>query len=179
MNDWTLRRKAVAICVALAVFCAAAGLAFETLLAAVRPPQPLPLGTVQWLGEAVATVDSVDRAAQIGAGANAVRAPFGMRPTWHDSDVRVDTYGHSGATLPAMHFEVDARAQAVMDRITHRPGPVHEVRGAQQHEDLVFDLPRDVEQPGLVFLPANDPSGMLDVLFGRFWQPHRFNLRYD
>jgi hypothetical protein len=53
------------------------------------------------------------------------------------------------------------------------------VLGAAQHEDLVFDLPRNVEQPAILFLPANDPLGLLDLAFGRVWQPHRFNLRYD
>jgi hypothetical protein len=78
-----------------------------------------------------------------------------------------------------LHFAVDEAAQSVLDRETHRPGPVHFVRGAEQHEDLVFDLPRDVEQPGILFAPVNDPMGLLDIIFGRFWQPHRFNLRYD
>jgi hypothetical protein len=88
-------------------------------------------------------------------------APFGLRPT------------------PEQSFSVDERAQAFLDRKTGRPGPVHLVRGAQQHEDLIFDLPRNVEQPALVFLPANDPFGLVNLLFGEFWQPHRFNLRYD
>jgi hypothetical protein len=108
-----------------------------------------------------------------------ILAPFGLRPTWHDSDVEVRTFAHTGATMPARRFTVDEHAQSVLDRLTGRPGPVHLVRGAQQHEDLVFDLPRNVEQPALLFLPANDPSAMVDVVFLRFWQPHRFNIRYD
>lgn len=153
-----------------------------------RPPQPLPLGTIQWFGEVGATVDSVDRVDHIGklrpkgvfyvAHARVI-APFGLRPTWHDSDAEVRTFAHSGATMPESTYEVDAVAQAELDRHTHRPGPVHEVRGASQHEDLVFDLPRDVEQPGLLFLPANDPSGLIFWIVARPWQPHRFNLRYD
>ena len=157
-----------------------------------RPPQPLPWGTIQWLGEAGTTVDGVERVDRIGNGASAVRArgqfyvvharivaPYGMRPEWRDEYVLVKTFSGSGGTMRDLQFTVDEPAQAVLDRMNGRPGPVHLVRGASQREDLVFDLPRDVEQPGLVFLPANDPAGILDWLFGRFWQPHRFNLRYD
>lgn len=164
----------------------------EVALALGRPPQPLPLGTVQWLGEAGATVDSVERVPQIGYGHEVrkargifyivharVIAPFGMRPTWHDSDVEVRTFSGSGGTMRGLRFSVDEQTQALLDRKTGRPGPEHLIRGAQQHEDLVFDLPRDVEQPALLFLPANDPMGMMDIVFGHLWQPHRFNLRYD
>lgn len=190
MNRWMFRLGA--IFAAAAMLSVALAVALDAVLAFGRPPQPLPWGTVQWLGEAGATVDGVQRTRTIGRGADEVRAagefyivharilaPFGMRPTWHDGDVEVDTFAYSGATRPPARYTVDERAQAVLDRMTGRPGPVHEVRGAEQHEDLVFDLPRGVEQPALVFLPANDPSGMLDILFGDFWQPHRFNLRYD
>lgn len=182
------------VLIAAGVVAAVYALAFaaEAALVFGRPPQPLQLGTVQWFYEAGATVDGVDRVRQIGDGPDAVRAkgefyivharilaPFGLRPTWHDDDVQVRTFAHAGATMPVTQFAVDERAQALLDRKTGRPGPVHLVRGAQQREDLVFDLPRNVEQPALVFLPANDPSAMLDAIFFRFWQPHRFNLRYD
>lgn len=157
-----------------------------------RPPQPLPLGTIQPFYESGVTVDSVQRLAQIGSGQHALHAkgifyivhariiaPFGMRPHWNDRDVIVRTFAYSGATLPPQTFSVDEAAQAVLDGQTGRPGPQHEVRGAQQREDLVFDLPRDVEQPGLIFLPANDPAQLIDAAFLRYTQPHRFNLRYD
>lgn len=162
------------------------------LLAYGRPPQPLSFGTIQWLDEVGATVDRVDRVAQIGKGRNAIRAkgefyivharilaPFGVRPTWSDTYAEVDTFAHNGATLPPMRFTIDERAQAVLDRITGRPGPHHEVRGAQQHEDLVFDLPPNVEQPAILFLPANDRSDPIGWVLGPFVPPHRFNLRYD
>lgn len=164
----------------------------EAVLAFGRPPQPLALGTVQWLDEAGATVDSVDRVAKLGSGRTVLRAggvfyvvharilaPFGLRPTWHDSDVEVRTFSGSGGTMHDERFTVDEKAQAVLDRQTGRPGPTHLVRGAEQREDLVFDLPVDVEQPGLLFLPANDPMGLVYIVTGRFWGPHRFNLRYD
>jgi hypothetical protein len=164
----------------------------EALLAFGRPPQPLPFGTVQWLDEVGATVDSVDRVPRIGSGRNAIRAkgefyivharilaPFGLRPTWDDNDVEVWTFSGSGGTMRDRRFTIDERAQATLDRVTHRPGPRHLVRGAEQREDLVFDLPADVEQPGLLFLPANAPIGLAYIVFGRFWGPHRFNLRYD
>ena len=153
-----------------------------------RPPQPLSLGTIQWFGEVGATVDAVDRVDHIGSLRPRgvfyivharIIAPFGLRPTWHDSDVEVRTFAHTGATLPEATYEVSSAAQAELDGHTGRPGAVHEVRGASQREDLVFDLPRDVEQPGLLFLPANDPSGLIFWAVGRPWQPHRFNLRYD
>jgi len=185
-----VRRTAIVLGIAAGIYALCA--VGDVVLAFGRPPQPLPLGTMQWLGEAGATVDRIDRASHIGSGAVArhaqgefyivharIVAPFGLRPTWHDSDVEVRTFSGSGGTMRDLRFTVDERAQRILDRETHRPGPEHLVRGAQQREDLVFDLPRDVEQPALVFLPANDPSGLLDLLFGAFWQPHRFNLRYD
>ena len=186
------RRRIVFVGVALAAACSALFVAFEMLNVFWRPAQPLPLGTIQWMYEVGTTVDRVERVSRLGSGKQVLRprgefyivhariiAPFGLRPEWHDSDVEVRTFAGSGGTMHDVVFEVDEPAQAMLDRQTGRPGPVHLVRGAEQHEDLVFDLPRNVEQPGLVFLPANDPAGMLDLVFGEFWQPHRFNLRYD
>ena len=89
------------------------------------------------------------------------------------------TFSGSGGSMRDLRFTVDAPAQAILDAKTKRPGRNHVVLGAAQHEDLVFDLPRNVEQPGIVFLPANDPWGLLNLAFGHIWQPHRFNLRYD
>ncbi len=162
------------------------------LLTFARPPQPLRLGMIQWLGEVGVTVDGVDRVGELKEGARRIApkgvfyivharilAPFGLRPTWHDTFVEVDTFAGRGATKPGLRFRIDEIAQALLDRRTGRPGPDHVVRGAVQHEDLVFDLPHDVEQPGLIFLPANSPEGMIEWAFGHFWQPHRFNLRYD
>lgn len=100
-------------------------------------------------------------------------------PPWRDDFVEVDTFAGRGGTMHDLRFAVDNRAQSVLDRRTGRPGSDHLIRGAVQHEDLVFDLPRDVEQPALVFIPANAREGMLEWCFGDFWQPHRFNLRYD
>lgn len=157
-----------------------------------RPPQPLPLGTIQWLGEVGITVDRVDRVGEIIAGDRKARArgefyivharilaPFGLRPTWNDRDAVVETFAGSGGTMHGLRFAIDEHAQALLDARTGRPGPTHVVRGAVLHEDVVFDLPRNVEQPGIVFLRANDPMGLLNLAFGRVWQPHRFNLRYD
>jgi hypothetical protein len=171
----------------------ALGLLSETALAISRPPQPVPFGTIQWHGEAGVTVDGVTRTVTIGRGPRALRAsgefyivrarilaPFGLRPHWSDRYVEVDTFAGSGATMPARRFSVDERAQAVLDREDGRPGSEHEVRGAEQRELLVFDLPKNVEQPGLVFLPANDLLNIpFYALHARFWQPHRFNLRFD
>ena len=168
----------------------AAGIAVLGVLALTfgRPPQPLTLGTIQWLGEVGATVDSVERSDRIGAERAKgvfyivharIIAPFGLRPTWHDSDVEVRTFSGSGGTMHGLRFAVAAKAQALLDKRTGRPGPIHLVRGATQHEDLVFDLPMEVEQPGLLFLPANDPMGLVEWIFGVPWQPHRFNLRFD
>jgi hypothetical protein len=106
-------------------------------------------------------------------------APLGLRPDWRDDYGEVRTFAGRGGTMRGLRFSVNGPAQALLDKRTGRPGPVHLVRGAVQHEDLVFDLPRDVEQPGVVFLPSNDPIQLAGMLFGRFWQPHRFNLRYD
>jgi hypothetical protein len=172
------------------VLVGAAGVAVLGVLALSfgRPPQPLALGTMQWISEVGATVDAVDRVDHIGplhargvfyiVHARII-APFGFRPTWHDTDVEVRTFSGHGGTMHDLRFAVAAEAQAELDKRTGRPGPVHLVRGATQHEDLVFDLPADVEQPGLVFLPANDPTGLIAWIFGVPWQPHRFNLRFD
>lgn len=189
----SIRQWRIVVTIALVVLIGyALAFAAEALLAFGRPPQPLHLGTVQWFGEAGITVDRVDRVSSIGRGSAArhakgefyivharVIAPFGLRPEWHDSDVEVRTFAGVGGTMHDLRFAIDEAAQAVLDRETHRPGPVHLVRGAEQHEDLVFDLPRDVEQPGILVAPVNDPMGLLDIIFGHFWQPHRFNLRYD
>ncbi len=176
----------VALVLGAGLLCSALLLTFG------RPPQPLPFGTVQWLGEAGVTVDGVERVSAIGRGPASIRAkgqfyivharivaPYGLRPTWRDSGVEVRTFAYHGATQPPGTYRIDERAQRVLDAMDGRPGPVHEVRGASQREDLVFDLPVNVEQPGVVFLAANDPARILEWLFGRFWQPHRFNLRYD
>ena len=162
-------------------------------LAFARPPQPLPLGTIHWFFEAGVTVDSVERMPRIAAGRRVavargefyivharIFAPGGLRPHWNDRDVEVRTFSGSGGTMHGLRFDVDEAAQAVLDARTGRPGPSHLVLGAVQHEDLVFDLPRNIEQPGIVFLEANNPWGSLVYLaVGRIWQPHRFNLRYD
>ena len=182
---------AITCAAAVAIVFAFAAMA-EIALAYGRPPQPLSLGTVQWFYEVGGTVDRVDRVSQIGTGAHALHAkgefyivhariiaPFGLRPTWSDRDVEVRTFAGNGGTMHDLRFEVDEQAQVLLDRQTGRPGPEHLIRGAEQHETLVFDLPRNVEQPALLFLPANDPFGLLDIVAGHFWQPHRFNLRYD
>src|SRR6185437_2946263 len=101
-----------------------------------RPPQPLPLGTIQWFGEVGTTVDGVERVGHIGrlrphgvyyiVHARII-APFGLRPTWHDSDVEVRTFAHTGATLPEATYRVAEAAQAELDRHTGRPGAVHEI----------------------------------------------------
>jgi hypothetical protein len=174
------------------VFAYTVAAAVTILFAFGRPAQPLPLGTVQWFYEVGATVDRVDRVSQIGTGAHALHAhgefyivharllaSFGLRPVWHDGDVEVRTFAGSGGTMRDLRFTVDRQAQSFLDRQTGRPGSVHLVRGAEQREDLVFDLPRNIEQPALLFLPANDRAALLDLFFGSFWQPHRFNLRYD
>lgn len=162
------------------------------VLAFGRPPQPLKLGVVQWLGEAGVTVDGIDRVREIDAKGRVVRArgefyiiharilaPFGLRPHWSDREVEVRTFSGLGGTMRNERFAVEEAAQKLLDARTGRPGPEHMVRGAAQHEDLVFDLPRNVEQPGIVFLEANNPTGLMGLIFGRLWQPHRFNLRYD
>lgn len=170
----------------------ALGLGAALVLTFGRPPQPLAFGTVQWVGEAGVTVDGVDRVSMVTAAGHTVRArgqyyivharilaPFGLRPTWHDRDAYVLTFSGSGGTMRGLRFAIDPAAQAVLDARTGRPGPDHLVRGASQREDIVFDLPRDVEQPGLIVAPANAPEGIVNWLFGGLWQPHRFNLRYD
>lgn len=171
---------------------AGVALAAEAFYAFAVPPRPLPLKTIQWTYEVGVTVDGVDRVASIGKGRMAIKAagefyivharvlaPYGLRPEWSDSDVEVQTFAGSGATRPPQRFTIDEKAQALLDLETGRPGPRHLVEGAQRHEDLVFDLPRDVEQPAVVFLPANDPAGVLSVFAMQFWRPHRFNIRYD
>ncbi len=187
-----IREQPVLAAIGIAVAAVALVVAADVLLAFERPPQPLRLGTIQWFDEVGATVDRVERVTRIGTGANfrtargefyvvhaRILAPFGFRPNWDDAFVEVRTFSGHGGTMQDLRFTVDAQAQKILDRQTSRPGPEHLVRGAEQHEDLVFDLPRDVEQPGLVFLPANNPLGLVSLLFGHFWQPHRFNLRYD
>jgi hypothetical protein len=158
-----------------------------------RPPQPLPFGTVQWDYETGFTVDGVRRLELVRDGTRIYRArgefylvrarvvcPFGERFHWDDRDVAVETFSGSGGTQPTARFSIDEAIQAIVDRQTHRPGPQHTVLGATQSEYLVFDLPKNVEQPALVFFAANDPFDIVDNLReARIWQPHRFNIRYD
>jgi len=187
-----LRRLAMTVVAVIGVVWAAVA-ARNILVYYAVAVQPLPLGTIQWFDEVGVTVDRVDRVSQIGNGANAlhakgqfyivharVLAPFGFRPDWHDKDVEVLTFSGSGGTMHDVRFTIDKTAQALLDRQTGRPGADHLVLGAEQHEDLVFDLPRNVEQPAIVFLPANAPEGLLfSIIIPHFWQPHRFNIRYD
>jgi len=187
-----MRRVAVALGVAIVMVYLAVA-AINVLYYFGVPPQPLALGTVQWFDEVGVTVDRIERVSHIGAGTNVrnargefyivharILAPFGFRPDWHDGDVEVRTFAGSGGTMHDLRFTVDKAAQAVLDRKTGRPGPDHIVLGAQQREDLIFDLPRNVEQPAILFLPANAPAGLLlSLAVPHFWQPHRFNLRYD
>ncbi len=183
---WIFAGAAAIVGLALLIACVVVLRAFGS------PPQPLPLGTIQWVYEAGATVDGVTRVARISSGNRSatargefyivrarIVAPFGLRPHWSDNDVEVRTFSGSGGSMRDRQFAVDETAQSILDSKTGRPGPEHEVLGAEQHEDLIFDLPRNVEQPGLVFLPANDPWQLLELAIGRIWQPHRFNLRYD
>lgn len=164
------------------------GLAFAT------PPQPLPLGTIQWDYETGFTVDAVNRTDTIQDGRRTYRArgefyivharvlcPFGERFHWNDRGVAVETFSGSGGSHQlAQKFSVDEIIQRILDHRTHRAGPEHTVLGASQREDLVFDLPKNIEQPALVFFAANDPLDVVDNLrAGRVWRPHRFNIRYD
>lgn len=157
-----------------------------------RPPQSLSFGQRQRRYETLFSVLGVQRVKSVEFGAQRLRAngtfyvveaivycPFGERYHWNDDRVEVQTFSGSGGTMRDGRYTVDEAAQRLLDRADGRPGPSHEVRGASQHERLVFDLPDDVEQPGLVFLDANDPRNALDPTFGRIWEPHRFNLRYD
>ena len=54
---------AVAVAVAASIALGGAAIAPLMVLTFARPPQPLPLGTVQWLGEAGVTVDGSSAAA--------------------------------------------------------------------------------------------------------------------
>lgn len=174
-----------------AAFALAGLLCLEWAGATLRPPQPLPLGTLQWDYETAFTVDRVDRLDVLRVKGRSVRArgqfyvvdvrvlcPYGERYHWDDRRVEVRTFSGFGGTMRDRRFMPDPQAQALLDGTTGRRVQ-HTVIGAQEHDRLVYDLPRNVEQPGIVFLDANDPSGLLDVIFGHFWQPARFNLRYD
>lgn len=178
--------------IALAASVWLLGLAMEAFLANERPPQPLAFGDWQWTGEVGMTVGGVTRTSRLSYQGQTIAArgefyvvhalvcaPFGLRPHWDDADAIVRTFSGTGGTMRGLEWAVDEPAQHLLDRMTGRPGPQHEVRGALEHEDLVFDLPRDVEQPGFIFRVANQPARVLDWIFLSWWQPRRFNLRYD
>jgi hypothetical protein len=186
---------AIAILVSLGLVALCTFAEADLFVASTRPAQPLPFGTVVWAYETGFTVDGVHRSGTLHLDGRVVRAhgefyvvdarvlcPFGERFHWHDRDAIVATFAGSGASTQSDvgPFAVDEPVQALLDRVTHRPGPRHVVLGASQREELVFDLPRDVEQPALVFAPANDPWNVVDGARTLLrWQPHRFNLRYD
>lgn len=184
-------KQALFVLAALACLSVTAAFVLEWAGATLRPPQPRPLGDLQWAYETGFTVQRIDRMEALSVRGRTVRprgqfyvvtvrvlAPFGERYHWDDHRVEVRTFSGSGGTMSERRFAVDPGAQALLDSSTGRRAQ-HTVIGAEEHDRLVFDLPRDVEQPGLVFLDANDPWSLLDLLFGRFWQPARFNLRYD
>lgn len=164
----------------LALAAAGGIVALELAGAFFRPPQPLPLGTIQWSYETGFTVERVHRASQAVIAGVARRprgefyivdvtvlCPFGERYHFDDRDIRVALFGGSGGSRRRGSWHAE------------NPTPSHEVLGASEHRRLIFDLPLDAEQPALVFDDANDPSHVLDLLLGSMWQPHRFNLRYD
>lgn len=168
------------ILAALAAIAGAGVVTLEVAGAFLRPPQPLPLGTVQWSYETGFTVESVRRSKQAIIGGVfrhargefyivdvEVLCPFGERYHFDDRSIRVELFGGSGGSWRRGSWQAENLVRQ------------HEVLGASERDELIFDLPLDAEQPGLVFADANDPSHVLDLLLGSTWQPHRFNLRYD
>lgn len=182
-----------------AVLAAAAGAAYLGLLAvgdainlAWRPPQPIPWGARMSTYETNFTVANVERRTALKIGGTAVRAngefylidvivecPFGLRYPWSDDDVIVHTFAGPVGT-PVQTFAIDRPVQALLDAADGRNPVPHQIPGASEHERLVYDLPRDVRQPGLLWRPMLEPGALIDALLGlRVVDPRRFNLRYD
>lgn len=186
-----MRAFLIGIVLAAALIVASA-IGLELLNLTVRPPQPLAFGTLQWWDETGFTVDRVRRSRELTFGNRRIVAagefyvvdarvvcPFGERYHWDDARTHVEIFAGVGGSGRRGTFGVDEPVQRLMDATTGRRGPRHEVLGAEQRERLVFDLPRDIEQPAIVFADANDPVNALDLVFGTIWSPHRFNLRMD
>ena len=131
-----------------------------------RPPQPVAFGTILWSYETGFTVSNVSRSDDAGgmtryAVTARVFCPFGERYTWTPRSAHV--------------IDNDGRAYYAVSAT-----PEHKILGASDTEHLIFRLPRNIEQPALVF----DHAMGFAMMFGDFErgivsEPHRFNLRYD
>ena len=180
----------VTVCIACVVVLGGGVALLDLMNATSRPPQPIPLGSTIWDYEHGFSVSAVHRTQTIRANGQILRArgefyivearvvcPFGERYVWHDRNAYVEEmarprYGN--------RYAIDGPAQRLLDRQDGRPGPDHMVLGASQRERIVFDLPKDALQPGLMFADTMGFGPIADsVLALGIYSPHRFNLRYD
>jgi hypothetical protein len=152
-----------------------------------RPPMPQRFGRLVWDYECGFTVDRVERKDTLGRGLRIAHArgtfyvvharvvcPFGDRYRWNSSSAYVVS---ESSPWSATHYAIDAGAQAIVDA---RAGSAHEILGARELETLVFDLPKDLPQPALIFADTIGSGAFFGNLrVGRLYMPRRFNLRYD
>lgn len=130
-----------------------------------RPPSPLPLGKVIWDYETGFTVTGVTRTPSPDGQFYAVRirvfCPYGERYQWSSQSAHViDNDGKSYYAIKGT--------------------PPHTILGASDTETLLFDLPKTIAQPALVFDDTQQFADIFDELrAGRIYERYRFNLRYD
>ena len=133
-----------------------------------RPPMPVALGAVLWDDETGFTVTKVAHH-PVSSGTSAyevtvrIYCPFGERYAWTPRSAHV--FDNNGRT-----YYATAGSAA------------HRILGAAENEHLTFLLPRNVEQPALVFddtLSLWSVAGALRAGPAELYEPHRFNLRYD
>jgi hypothetical protein len=148
-----------------------------------RPPMPVAFGTTLWGYECGFTVLDVGRTRQLGAQrahgtfyvvTTRVVCPFGERYHWDPARILVTTNGCR------TKYPMAQAAARELGPEGSRAIRAHRVLGAAETEQLVYDLPDDVEQPSLLFA---DTMGLrafaYRLLHGQLFMPHRFNIRYD
>jgi len=152
-----------------------------------RPPMPLKFGRLVWDYECGFTVDRVERKDVVQRGLRVGHArgtfyvvharvvcPFGERYRWDASRAYVVS---EAAPRQATIYASDPAGQAIVD---DRAATAHVILGASELETLVFDLPKDIAQPALLFADTLGPGAFFDnARVGRLYVPRRFNLRYD
>lgn len=130
-----------------------------------RPPRPVALGKVVWDYETGFTVTGVTRTPLPGGERYTVHirvfCPYGERYQWSSSSAHV--------------IDNDGKPYYAVAGT-----PAHKVLGASDSETMIFNLPRTIEQPALVFDDTQEFVNIFDELrVGRIYERYRFNLRYD
>src|SRR5579872_2896370 len=172
-----LRRAAVVLCVAIALFAAASQ---------VQPLEPYGLGERYCWDEFCFSVESVSRVKSLEyqhhrADARGefyvltarMETPWWGRFPWSPDAVYVTDYNGT-------NYRYSNEGQAIVDLKNHKAPGCHEVPGAAEKETIVFDLPSGIEQPRLQIRDTLGFEGLLGAWRAKSFSARPgFNLRYD